>query len=263
MINSILSIMPLLFVGHGSPMNAIEENTFTAGWQKIAKEIPKPKAILCISAHWETKGPAVYDLENPKTIHDFGGFPPSLYKVEYPAKGKPELAEMINKQLPEIQLTNEWGIDHGTWSVLVHMYPNADIPVLQLSLDHYKTPKEHFELAKKLVFLREQGILIMASGNIVHNLSTIKWTDDNNAENSYLWAKEFNDKVKSLIINNKYEELINYKQITDDAYKAVPTPEHYLPLLYILALKKKGENVQFFNDNIVMGSLSMTSILIK
>lgn len=253
----------MIFVGHGSPMNAIEKNNFTEGWKKVVVEIPKPKAILCISAHWETKETAIYNIENPKTIHDFGGFPAALYEVQYPAKGNPELTKHIVNQIPEIKLTDEWGIDHGTWSILVHMYPNADIPVLQLSLDHFKTPKEHFELAKKLAFLRKEGVLIMASGNIVHNLSTLKWTDDNNADNSYLWAKEFNDKVKSLIISNNFTPLLDYQQLTDDAKKAVPTAEHYIPLLYVLALKEENEKVEFFNDHIVMDSLSMTSLIVK
>lgn len=263
MIPTILAIMPLIFVGHGSPMNAIETNEFSEGWKKIATEIPKPKAILCISAHWESKGSLTYNTENPKTIHDFGGFPPALYQKEYPAKGNPALAEHIVNQIPEISFNNEWGIDHGTWSVLVHMYPKADIPVLQLSLDQYKTPAQHYELAKKLAFLRDEGVLIMASGDIVHNLGTLDWSGDASAENAYPWAKEFNDRVKRLIMSNNHQALIDYKTITKDALKAVPTAEHYLPLLYILGLKKADETVTFYNDKVIMGSLSMTCVLIK
>lgn len=255
--------MPALFVGHGSPMNAIEENKFTAEWKKIADSIPTPKAILSISAHWETHGTALHIGEDPKTIHDFGGFTQALFDMKYSAKGDPTLAKEIINKIPEIILTEEWGIDHGSWSILVHMYPNAEIPVIQLSINRDISIKQHYELAKKLAYLRNEGVLILTSGNIVHNLRLLKWTDDNNIELSYLWAKEFNEVVKKLIISHKHDELINYQQLTDDAIKAVPSEEHYIPLLYILAMQNDEDRVEFFNDELIMGSLSMTSVILK
>ena len=259
-------LMPALFVGHGSPLIAIEKNEFVDEWKKIAASIPKPKAILCISAHWETHGSAVNNNENPKTIHDFGGFPRALYEIEYAAKGDTKLAVEIAKDIEEIMLSSEWGIDHGAWTVLMHMYPEADIPVLQLSINHDKPAQYHYDLAKKLSYLREQGVLILGSGNIVHNLQLIKWTDDNYAELSYLWANEFNEQVKNLILENKHQALIDYKKIGNDEtenIKPIPTPEHYIPLLYILGVKNENDAISFYNDKIVMGSLSMTCVKIE
>ncbi len=256
-------IMPAIFVGHGSPMNAIEENEFTSAWKEIADSIPTPKAILSISAHWETHGTALHVGEDPKTIHDFGGFPQALFNINYGAKGDPTLAKEIINRIPEIILTEEWGIDHGSWSILVHMYPNAEIPVIQLSINRDISVQQHYDLAKKLAYLREEGVLIMASGNIVHNLRLLKWTDDTNIELSYLWAKEFNETVKRMIINHKHEQLINYEQLVDGVIKSVPSPEHYIPLLYMLAIQNDEDKVEFFNDKIIMGSLSMTSVILK
>jgi 4,5-DOPA dioxygenase extradiol len=253
---------PLLFVGHGSPMNAIEENEFNKKWEALGNEIEKPTAILCISAHWETNGTFVTAMEIPRTIHDFYGFPNELFNVEYPAPGNVSLAletkQTINKT--EVMLDNEWGLDHGTWSVLKHFYPNADVPVVQLSIDHNKPAKWHYELAKEISCLRNKGVLIMGSGNIVHNLSLVDW---HNPNNGYDWAINISEKFKSLIEENNHEELINYSNLGKEAQLAIPTPEHFLPLLYVLALKGKDETINFFNDSIVMGSLSMTSLLIS
>lgn len=255
--------MPVLFLGHGSPMNAIEENEFVQGFRKVSTEITKPKAILCISAHWETKGTKVTAMKNPRTIHDFGGFPKKLFEVQYPAPGHPDLAqetkELINTT--NIELDNNWGLDHGAWSVIKHMYPNADVPVIQLSLDYTKEPKYHYELASELDKLREKGILIVGSGNLVHNLRKVVWSKLNETY-AFDWAKEANDKMVRHIINGNHDELINYSKLGNEVELAIPTAEHYLPLLYVLALQGKNENVSIFNDLPVGGSLSMTSVKI-
>jgi 4,5-DOPA dioxygenase extradiol len=257
-------IIPMLFVGHGSPMNAIEENQFTKGWREIAGTMPKPLAILCISAHWETKGTCVTAMEKPKTIHDFGGFPQELYEVQYPAPGSPGLAketkEIITKT--EVELDEMWGLDHGCWSVVKNMYPLADVPVIQMSLDYYKLPQYHYDLAKELTQLRRKGVLIIGSGNMVHNLGMVAWDKMNQPEYGFDWAIEANEKMKSYILSGNHKPLIEYKYQGRVFEMAVPTPEHYLPLLYILALKEENEKINFFNDKPVMGSLTMTSIKI-
>lgn len=257
-------LMPLLFVGHGSPLNAIEENQFTEGWRTIAQTIPKPEAILCISAHWETKGTYVTAMEKPKTIHDFGGFPRELYEVQYPASGSPDLAvrtrEAIKKT--EIGLDQSWGLDHGCWSVMKHLYPAADVSVIQMSLDFNKPPQYHYELAKELAPFRREGVLIIGSGNIVHNLRMVAWDKMNEPEFGYDWAVEANEKIKSFILSGDHKSLIGYKSQGRAFSLAIPTPEHFLPLLYILALKEEGEDITFFNDAPVMGSLTMTSVKI-
>jgi len=256
--------MPLLFVGHGSPMNAIEENEFVGGWKSIAKELPKPNAILCISAHWETDGTQVTAMEKPRTIHDFGGFPPELYAVEYPAPESPELAvetkSMITKTA--ISLDETWGLDHGTWSVIKHLYPTADVPIIQLSLDFKNEPQYHYELAKELASLRQKGVLIIGSGNIVHNLGMVARDKMDKPEFGFDWAIEANETIKKSILSGDHKELINYKLLGKPVQLAIPTPEHFLPLLYILALQQKDEGVSFFNDKAVMGSLTMTSVKI-
>jgi 4,5-DOPA dioxygenase extradiol len=256
------SKMPVLFVGHGSPMNAIEDNEFSNEWKKVGNSIPKPEYILCVSAHWETPGSYVTAMENPPTIHDFGGFPKELYEVEYPAPGSPELARRTvnNIKKTEVKPDKKWGLDHGTWSILKHMYPDADVPVIQLSLDYGKTPQYHYELAKELAFLRKKGVLIIGSGNMVHNLRIIDWR---NANGGHDWAVEANSKFKNLILNNEHMQLIEYNKLGKEIELAVPTPEHFLPLLYALALKEENENVTFFNDKTVLGSLSMTSVIIN
>lgn len=255
-------IMPALFLGHGSPMNAIEENEFVIGFRMIVKEIPKPVAILCISAHWETRGTFVTAMDFPKTIHDFGGFPKELFDVKYPAPGSPELAGQVKALVKKTDVVPDynWGLDHGAWSVIKHLYPDADVPVVQLSLDYTKPAQYHFELAGELSELREKGVLIIGSGNIVHNLRMVAWEKLNGEPFAYDWAKEANEKMKSLIINDDYKSLIEYRTLGKAFDLAIPTPEHYLPLLYILALRKKSDQITIFNDKPVGGSLNMTSI---
>jgi len=257
--------MPVLFVGHGSPMNAIEENEFVEGWRTIGRSFPKPKAILCISAHWETKGTYVTAMEKPETIHDFGGFPKALFDVQYPAPGSPELAKEIKDSVnyTVIGSDNKWGLDHGCWSVLRQMFPNADIPVMQLSIDHYQPAIYHYELAKELAFLRKKGVLIVGSGNIVHNLRQIDWKNINVAGTGYDWSIEANEKIKEFIIKGDHSSLINYRLQGKSFDLAIPTPEHFLPLLYTLALKEQNDKISFFNDKHVGGSLSMTSVVFE
>jgi 4,5-DOPA dioxygenase extradiol len=255
--------MPVLFLGHGSPMNAIEENEFVRGFRNIAKDIPRPNAILCVSAHWETKGTFVTAMQNPRTIHDFGGFPKELFAVKYPAPGSPELAKetksLISKT--EVVLDDKWGLDHGAWSVIKHLYPNSDIPIIQMSIDYSQTPQYHYELAKQIKSLREKGVLIIGSGNMVHNLGMVEWKRLN--ENfGYDWALEANEKMKKYILNGDHKQLINFRSQGKIFDLAIPTPEHYLPLLYTLALKEENESVSFFNDKAVAGALTMTSIKI-
>ena len=256
--------MPVLFLGHGSPMNAIEENEFVRGFRMIAREIPKPAAILCVSAHWETRGTRITAMENPGTIHDFGGFPEALYAVQYPAPGNPDLARKTKElvKTTEVELDGKWGLDHGAWSVIKHLYPDADVPVIQLSLDYYKSPQYHFELAKELKPLREKGILIIGSGNMVHNLGLIEWSRMNDENYGFDWAVEAAGKMKKFIISGDTKSLINFHQQGSSFQLAIPTPEHYLPLLYALALKDENDNISLFNDKAVAGSLTMTSVKI-
>jgi 4,5-DOPA dioxygenase extradiol len=256
--------MPVLFIGHGSPMNAIEDNEFSKGWKDIGKTLPKPNAILCISAHWETRGTFVTAMEKPKTIHDFGGFPKELFEVQYPAQGSPELAKEAKSIITktEVGLDEKWGLDHGCWSVVKHLYPDADIPVIQMSLDYYQTAQYHYDLAKELSSLRKIGVLIIGSGNMVHNLGMVAWDKLNDSEYGYDWAKEANDKMKKYIMNGDHQSLIDYQSHGKSFNLAIPTPEHYLPLLYALALKQENEKVSLFNDKAVAGSLTMTSLKI-
>jgi 4,5-DOPA dioxygenase extradiol len=255
--------MPVLFLGHGSPMNAIEENEFVQGFRKIGNEIPKPNAILCVSAHWETRGTFITAMENPHTIHDFGGFPQKLFDVQYPAPGSPELANetkaLVKKT--EIGLDDKWGLDHGAWSVIKHLYPNADIPVVQMSLDYYQAPQYHYELAQELKSLREKGVLIVGSGNMVHNLRMVEWNRLNELY-GYDWALDANEKMKQFIRDDNHASLINYSKQGKSFQLSIPSPEHYLPLLYSLALKGKDEAATIFNDKAVAGSLTMTSVKI-
>ena len=252
--------MPVVFIGHGSPMNAIENNEFTKKWAELGKTLPKPKGIVVVSAHWETRGTKVTASLHPETIHDFGGFPQALFDTQYPAPGSPELALEIPTLIHSagVQQDLEWGLDHGAWSVLKPMFPLADIPVIQLSLDVNKTPAQHFALAKELAALRKKGILILSSGNIVHNLRMINW---NGGATAYEWATAFNDKVKEAILNGESDRLMNFSTLTSGANLAVPSAEHYLPLLYTIGLQEKNESATFFNDTPVMGSLTMTSVL--
>lgn len=255
--------MPVLFLGHGSPMNAIEENEFVQAFRNVGKDIPRPDSILCISAHWETRGTHVTAMPDPKTIHDFGGFPHQLYEVQYPASGSPELAQTLKESviLTEVGLDKEWGLDHGAWSVIKHLYPAADIPVVQMSLDYTRAPEYHYELAKQIGKLRHRGVLIIGSGNMVHNLRLIDWRKLND-EYAFDWAKEAGEKMKKLIIDGDHDQLIRARDIGRAFELAIPTPEHYLPLLYALALQDKDDIVTFFNDKPVGGSVSMTSVKI-
>jgi 4,5-DOPA dioxygenase extradiol len=256
--------MPVLFLGHGSPMNAIQENEFVAGFRNVAKQIPKPQAILCVSAHWETRGTHVTAMQKPVTIHDFGGFPRELYEVQYPAPGSPELAKQTKSivKKTEVHLDEKWGLDHGAWSVIKHLYPQADVPVIQMSLDYNQTPHYHYELARELASLRQKGILIIGSGNMVHNLGMVAW-QHLDKEFAYDWALEASDKMKNFILNDHHQELINYTSHGRAYNLAIPSPEHYLPLLYTLALKEKNDKVSLFNDKPVAGALTMTSVKIE
>jgi 4,5-DOPA dioxygenase extradiol len=256
--------MPVLFLGHGNPMNAIEENEFVEGFRRIAKELPKPNAILCVSAHWETRGTFVTAMEKPRTIHDFGGFPKALFDVQYPALGDPELALETKKIITktEVGLDEKWGLDHGAWSVIKHLYPNADVPVIQLSLDYAQTPQYHYELAQELASLRKKGVLMIGSGNMVHNLRMVAWDKLNADAYGFDWAIEASEKMKKYILSGDHKPLINFQSQGKVFDLAIPTPEHYLPLLYSLALKEGNENVSLFNDKAVGGSLTMTSLKI-
>lgn len=257
--------MPVLFLGHGSPMNAIEENEFVTGFRTIGKEIPKPNAILCVSAHWETKGTFVTAMQHPVTIHDFGGFPQALFDVQYPAPGSPELANETKNLVKKTQvgLDDKWGLDHGVWSVIKHLYPDADVPVIQMSLDYHQTPQYHYELAKELSSLRNKGILIIGSGNMVHNLGMLAWDKLNTDNFGFEWALEASEKMKHFILNGDHNALINYRAQGRSFDLAIPTPEHYLPLLYALALKEERDSIRLFNDKAVAGSLTMTSVKIS
>lgn len=255
--------MPVLFLGHGSPMNAIEENEFVSAFREVGKELERPSAILCISAHWETRGTFVTAMQNPRTIHDFGCFPEKLFDVEYPAPGSPKLAQQTKDIIgkTEVGLDDKWGLDHGAWSVIKHLYPNADIPIIQMSIDYSQPAQYHYDLAKELSSLREKGVLIIGSGNMVHNLRLLAW-DKLNEQFAYDWATEACEKMKSYILSGDHQKLIDFESQGKAFDLAIPTPEHYLPLLYTLALKEENEEVTLFNDKPVAGSLFMTSVKI-
>ncbi|MEY2829789.1 MAG: hypothetical protein RIQ33_1647 [Bacteroidota bacterium] len=254
--------MPVLFMGHGSPMNAIEENEFVTGFKTIAKTLPTPQAILCISAHWLTQGTKVTAMPMPRTIHDFGGFPQALFDVQYPAKGSPELAIETKKIITttSVELDDKWGLDHGAWSVIKHLYPLANIPVIQMSIDYSKPASYHFNVAKQLSTLREKGVLIIGSGNIIHNLGMVDFANMDKDNYGYDWAIEARSKVNELILSNNFEPLLDYHKLGKALQLAVPTPDHYYPLIYILGLKQTSEKTSLFNDKLMAGSLSMTSV---
>jgi 4,5-DOPA dioxygenase extradiol len=254
--------MPVLFVGHGSPMNAIEDNVYTKNWQEITNKVEKPKAIICISAHWLTNGSYITHVEKPATIHDFGGFPQSLFDVQYPAPGAPDLAKETTLLFPEnvLKLDEEWGLDHGTWSILNKMYPLADVPVIQLSIDYGKPAAYHFELAKYLEKLRSKGVLIVGSGNMIHNLGMVAWDKMNETNYGYDWAIETNEIMKKKILDRDFKAMMDYQNLSSSAKLAIPTPDHYYPLMYILGLAKNDEEISIFNDYTMAGSLSMTSV---
>lgn len=257
-------LMPLLFLGHGSPMNAIETNEFSQNWRKIGESIPRPKAILCVSAHWETRGTWVTAMQQPRTIHDFGGFPQALFEVQYPAPGSPEMALETQKTITSthVGMDQQWGLDHGCWSVVKHLYPNADVPVFQLSLDRFQTPQNHYELGRELAALRRKGVLIVGSGNMVHNLRMVAWDKLHLPEYGYDWAIEANESMKKLIEAGDHASLTDFRSRGKAFDLAIPTPDHYLPLLYVLAGKQGDEPVRFFNDRVIGGSLNMTSVQI-
>jgi 4,5-DOPA dioxygenase extradiol len=253
------AIMPVLFVGHGNPMNAIEDNEFSRTWELIGKQLPEPKAILCVSAHWQTEGTRIGAMEKPQTIHDFGGFPKELFDVQYEAKGSPEFARETKEAITKTkaELDYEWGLDHGCWSVLRKMYPQANVPAFQLSLDYNAKPTDHYEIAKQLKELRKKGVLIIGSGNIVHNLRLVKWKDT-----GFDWAIAFDEKIKSLIEKGDDQSIVNYNELGTEATLSIPTNEHYLPLLYSLAVKDSKDDIIFFNEKVTMGSVSMRSLKI-
>jgi len=256
--------MPVLFLGHGSPMNAIEENEFVQGFRKVGAQIEKPKAILVVSAHWETRGTFVTAMDNPPTIHDFGGFPRELFEVQYPAPGSPELAQYTKEIITstEVYLDDKWGLDHGSWSVIKHLYPDADVPVIQMSIDYTQPPAYHYALAKELAILRNKGVLIVGSGNIVHNLRMVAWQHLNTTGYAYDWAQYADEKMKEYIREGNHQPLIEYYKQGKEFQLAVPTPEHFIPMLYALSLQEKNEHIEIFNDAAVGGSLTMTSFKI-
>ena len=253
--------MPAVFFGHGSPMNALEQNRYAEAWHRLGESVPRPKAILAISAHWMTRGTAVTTMERPRTIHDFGGFPKELYAVQYPAPGDPRLAARVRSLLAPVgvRLDDAWGLDHGTWSVLAHAFPAADVPVVQLSLDATQPTRFHYELAARLVPLRDEGVLILGSGNVVHNLGRIQWADD---APPYDWAVRFNDKVRGFLATRNHEPLIAFETLSEDARLSVPTPDHYLPLLYVIAQQGPDETLSFPVDGIEYGSVGMLAVAV-
>lgn len=250
-------MMPVIFVGHGSPMNAIEDNEFTKGWEEMSKAIPKPKAILSISAHWYLDGTRVMDTPSPKTIHDFYGFPKKLFEVDYSAKGHPELAHETKRLIGDIcEIDNSWGIDHGTWSVLVKMYPEKDIPVFQLSIDRNFSAEQCYSIGEKIKILRESGVLIFGSGNIVHNLGIMDWSE----KNGFDWAYRFDGFIRDAIIERKHNIILDYQNF-QGANLAVPITDHFYPLIYVLGASSEKDKVQIYNEKCVMGSISMTSYI--
>ena len=258
--------MPVLFVGHGSPMNAIEDNEFSQRWRQMGKELPTPKAVVVISAHWLTKGTHITAMDHPQTIHDFGGFPQSLFDVQYPAPGNPVLAQETASLITSttVGLDHDWGLDHGAWSVTKQMFPDARIPVLQLSIDYHKSPEYHYNLAKQLSSLRNKGVLILASGNMVHNLGMMKIPSGDfskiNQEFGFDWTVELNSLFKDKILDHDHMALINYEKLHTASKLAIPTPDHYYPLLYAIALQEKKDDTMIFNDKAVAGSITMTSV---
>ena len=251
--------MPALFIGHGSPMNAIEDNTVTRGWREIASRIPRPQAILCVSAHWESRGVFACAAPEPKTIHDFYGFPQALFDVRYPAPGDPALARRVGDVVKSVKVhpTDEWGLDHGTWSVLRVMYPRADIPTLQLSIDTSQPGAFHLALGRELAALRNEGVLILGSGNIVHNLRLLNFRDPAAPE----WVPRIDDAVRTRILENRHAELADWHSLDPQIALAVPTPEHYLPLLYVLGTQREDDKVELFNNE-YFSTISMTSVML-
>ncbi len=255
------SLMPAIFFGHGNPLNALRRNSYTERWSAIGSSLPRPRAILCISAHWYVPVTAVTAMPAPRTIHDFGGFPAALYQVQYPAPGSPELATRVRSLLAPVAVEldhNNWGLDHGTWSVLCHLFPQADIPVVQLSIDETQPPEFHYQLAQQLAPLRDEGILVIGSGNIVHNLHTYAWGE--HEVEPFDWAVRFERQARSFISNGKDAQLTGYDSLGRDALLSVPTPEHYLPLIYVLGVRRPDEQVTFPVEGFDGGSISMLAV---
>lgn len=252
--------LPAIFFGHGNPMNAVSTNDYTRAWAEIGASIPRPKAIVCVSAHWYVPGSAVTISTSPRTIHDFGGFPEELYRVQYPAPGDPDLARRIQQLLSPtpVYLDDRWGLDHGTWSVLCHVYPHADIPVIQLSIDETQPPAFHYEIGRRLSPLRDDGVLLVGSGNLVHNLHTYAW--GRHIVEPFEWAIRFEQRARQLISNGEDREIVDYEALGRDAVLSVPTPDHYLPLLYVLGSRHRGEQVVYPVEGVDGGSISMLSV---
>ena len=252
--------MPAIFFGHGNPMNALLRNEWTEGWAAIGKDIDRPRAVLCVSAHWYLPATLVSAMPAPRTIHDFGGFPRELYQVQYPAPGHPELARRVKEMLAPlpVELDNSWGLDHGTWSVLMHAFPEADVPIVQLSIDETQPAAFHFELGKRLAPLRDEGILIAGSGNLVHNLHTYAW--GKHTPEPYDWAVRFETTAKELMVKGDFDPLVNYDSLGRDALLAIPTPDHYLPLLYVLGARKTDDEITFPVQGVDGGSISMLTV---
>ncbi|HMR92744.1 MAG TPA: 4,5-DOPA dioxygenase extradiol [Chitinophagaceae bacterium] len=255
-------LMPVLFIGHGSPMNGIENNPFSRQWEQLGKDLPVPAAVLVISAHWLTRGTHITAMEHPRTIHDFGGFPQELFAVQYPAPGNPSLATETRSliQSTNVGLDHDWGLDHGAWTVVRRMYPEAKIPVLQLSIDYGRPAAYHYALAKELAGLRKKGVLIIGSGNMVHNLRMVAWDKLDVPGYGYDWAIEMHELFKKKISEGDHATLIDYEKLGPAARLAIPTPDHYYPLMYTLGLRQENEAPLFFNDQLVAGSLNMTSV---
>jgi 4,5-DOPA dioxygenase extradiol len=255
--------MAAVFLGHGSPMNALETNAFTMSWRRIAESLPRARAILCISAHWVTRGAAVTAMARPRTIHDFGAFPKALFDARYPAPGDPALARRVRDLLSPAKVTldeTQWGLDHGTWSVLVHAFPQADVPVVQLGMDGYLDARGHLDLSRRLAPLRDEGVLILGSGNVVHNLPAMDW---NNRAGAFDWAARFDGAMREAVLADDAERVVTYDRLGRDAALAVPTPEHFWPLLYVLGARDAGDVAEVETDVIEYGSLSMMSLVLR
>lgn len=255
-----MNILPAIFFGHGNPMNALLKNVYTEAWAAIGEGLPRPKAILCISAHWYQPGAAVTISTSPRTIHDFGGFPRELFAVEYPAPGDPELANRVRQLLAPlpVRMDEHWGLDHGTWSVMCHVYPAADVPIVQLSIDETKPAEFHYEIGKRLAPLREEGVLIAGSGNIVHNLHAYAW--GKHVVEAFDWATLFEKRAREAMLAGDDKTLVGYEKLGREAMLSVPTPDHYLPLLYVLGARKPAESVSFPVEGVDGGSISMLSV---
>lgn len=255
-------LQPVLFIGHGSPMNGIEHNVFSREWQALGRRMTRPTAVLVVSAHWLTKGTHVTAMDFPRTIHDFGGFPKELYEVQYPAPGSPAIAQATAEVITSasVELDHEWGLDHGAWTVVRHLFPEATVPVLQLSIDYSQPMRYHYELASELAALRKKGVLIMGSGNMVHNLRMVAWDKLDVPGFGYDWAHGMNEKFKQLIASSAHDQLLHYESLGPEARLAIPTPDHYIPLIYALGAAGPSAPVSFFNDYALAGSLTMTSV---